>query len=763
MLRKLWHFIKRIFGIVFIILFLAIIAVVIFIMTFDLNRYKDFTAKKLTLLLDRPVTIESMHTKLALIPTITISGFKIGNNEPFQDKAPLLTIQKMDAELELAPLLNSQINIHKIHVDEANINLFKSSDANNWILSSKDKDTDNQNSSAPKHTSKIDLQKSIHLNIVTIGKLNATYNDSGRVYNTTINNLEMKNFYMLSGELVYNKQKFTFNLNTGSIFDLLNQTPNFAYDVKIQSRLANLTLNGKIGDFKQLTGLQTTFSLRTSNLKNALAFLGIKHQLIPPQSAQVKIQVSGSEKELAVKQFNLNINSDKDLTVTGTGSLKNILTDPVLTLTIKAQLADNKLTDLWHVQPMTLNGDITVTPNSFKTTTATLDANRSDARLAADIKFGNKIPSISLAWASNFLNIYDFIKKTNAKPNETTQTSSKEPAQKFQIPWSMLKQANMNVNLNIKHLQVNDWFTDYVGITTKSTLYDGVLKFPFELTTLGGKVNGVIDANAGNSTLSFNVTGNDLNLNGLRPLNQDIQNVILQTKIRGNTKGVNVHDLLSNLNGKIVAQTNQGEIINKWFVNLPKVLNLTKKKQNVSFSNTDSRILITCAAANINISKGNIVGKDQLALETNTLNLTAGGNVNLSQKTMNILLHPSLPNNQADDWLDLSKYIRIQGPFDKLTPRVDTEQVAGNLIQAGVNKLIGGEQQTAVVQSVSGSMCRNVLKNETFGQDKKTSASTKASEKQPQKNQNSQPQTPSKKQFEQQLLNSLFQALAPQQ
>ena len=108
MLKKLWRFIKRIFGIVFIVLFLAVIAIIIFVMTFDLNHYKDFTAKKLSVILDHPVTIESMHTKLALVPTITISGVKIGNNDPFQDKAPLLAIQKMDAELELAPLLNSQ-------------------------------------------------------------------------------------------------------------------------------------------------------------------------------------------------------------------------------------------------------------------------------------------------------------------------------------------------------------------------------------------------------------------------------------------------------------------------------------------------------------------------------------------------------------------------------------------------------------------------------------------------------------------------------
>ncbi len=762
MLRKIWHFIKRIFVILLILLFLAIIGLVIFFMTFDLNRYKDLAAQKLTLILDRPVKIESMHTKLALIPTITITGFKIENNEPFQDKAPLISIQKMDAELELAPLINSQINIHKITLDEASVNLFKTKNENNWTLSTSTK-TEKADNTPKKTVSKIDLQKNIRLNSVTIGTLNATYDDSGKTRSITLNNLEMKNFHMLSGEVLYNKQKFNFNLNTGSIFDLLNQAPNFPYDLKIQSRLANITANGKIGDFKALTGLQITLSVRTNNLKNMLSFVGVKHPLIPTQNSQLQIQASGSTSEMAIKQLNFNINSDKDLTLSGTGTLKNILKEPVLTLDAKAQLHDNKLSELWRVQPMTLTGDFTITPSSFKTKTTTIDANRSDLRLAADVKLKEKIFNISTALASNFLNIYDFVKKTeNKKTDSGENTTANTPSKEIQIPWQILRKMNVNLNLNINHLQANDWFTDYIGITTQSTLYDGVLKFPFELSTLNGKVNGLINANAASQTISYDITGKDLNLNGLRPLNQEIQNVILQTKLTGKTKGADVTNLIKNLNGNVIAETNKGQIINQWFANLPKVLNLTKKKQNVSFSNTDTRVMIHCAAANINIVDGIITGKDQLALETNILDLSAGGNINLPQKTMDLLVRPSLSDGTAEDWTSLAKYIRISGPFDKLSPRVDTEQVTNNLIQAGISKLAGLETQTTTSQKTTGAMCQNVLGNNALIKKAKAPTQTKPAEtKQPQ----AQPQKPvnQKQQFEKELLNSLFQALTPQQ
>ena len=175
MLRKLLRFLKKIFLILFVLIFLVAIAVAIFIFTFDLNRYKNLTEQKLSLLLGRPVTIESMHTKLSLVPTITINGFKILNNEPFQGKSPLLSIQKMDAELELAPLLTYNINIHKVSLDKATINLLKAADKNNWALKS-NSTSSTEEKSAAKNT-KINLQKNLRLNVVNIKELLVHYED----------------------------------------------------------------------------------------------------------------------------------------------------------------------------------------------------------------------------------------------------------------------------------------------------------------------------------------------------------------------------------------------------------------------------------------------------------------------------------------------------------------------------------------------------------------------------------------------------------
>ena len=770
MLGTLWRIVKRILIILLILIILAAIGVTIFIMTFDLNRYKDLAEKKLTEVLNRPITIESMHTKLALVPTITITGFKIANNQPFHDKDPLLSIKKMDAELELAPLLNSQLNIHRVNIDSADINLFKEQDNNNWTIQATAKPKTEQKQPDKVKANKLDLQKNLHLNFVNINTLNLKYTDPQQTQSLTINKLQVKGFHIFSGEIAYDKYTFNFTLNSGTIFDLLNRSPNFPIDLKIQSRLINLTLNGKIGDFKDWSKLQATISMRSNNLKNLCNFFKIKHPLIPTQNAQLQFQLNGDMKKMTIPQASFNINSDKDLVIKGSGELKDLLTKPVLTMDIKAQLFENRLVDLWHVQPMNLAGDISISPNSFQTKKITIDANRSDMRVAANVQLKNKKYNISSAIYSDFLNIYDFIRKVEDpdQPQETEpQNAITKTKASTQIPWDLAQKINLNLNLSIKHFQARDWLNDHLGITTRPTLYEGVLNIPFEIAALNGKLAGTLKATASDQVISFVTTGSDLNLNGIRPLSHEVQNVILQAKATGKTKGADVSTLLKNLNGQIVAQVNQGEIINKWLTSLPKMLNLNKKKQNVSFSNTDARMMIICAAANMNIVNGVVTGKEQVALETNSINLSAGGTINLVEKTMDVLVRPSLSDGTADDWLSLSKYIRITGPFDRLTPRVDTEQVTGNLIQIGMNKLIGSDNQLTEVKTLAtGEMCQNVLGKDALIKTAKVKQQAPTQKKkdntQPTATQQPKP-AQTKQQFEQELFNSLFQALAPQQ
>ena len=128
--RKIFLFTKGALLALLVSVVVLAIGIAIFIFTFDLNRYKDFTEQKLTQVLQHPVTIDSMHIKLSLVPTITIQGFKISNNDPFKEKVPLLVVPTMHAELELAPLLARSIDIHSVNLQKAEVYLAKKGEKN---------------------------------------------------------------------------------------------------------------------------------------------------------------------------------------------------------------------------------------------------------------------------------------------------------------------------------------------------------------------------------------------------------------------------------------------------------------------------------------------------------------------------------------------------------------------------------------------------------------------------------------------------------
>lgn len=758
MLKKIIKILKKLLVIFLVLVLLALLALTLFILNFDLNKYKDKAEEKLSQALQHPVSIGSIDTKLALVPTITINNFQISNNESFQDKAPLLYIKQMDAELELYSLINAQISIRKIDINVANLNLYKNQQQDNWSIPSAT-NSENTNSGTQKTTSKLTANK-LRVDDIFLNTLNVSYNDASSQQNLVFQNIHLSHFHILDGTIVYNKQTFSISANTGSLFNLLNKIPNFPVDIKIKSKMGNLNLNGKIGNMVKISDLQATILGQTSNLKTLCNFFAIQHPMIPTKSANIKIQMTGSLAKMDIKQFNFNINSGRDLTLTANGTGTNLNNNPVLNLNTKLQLLSPNLANLWKVQPMSVVGDIQLSKTGFKTTKTTIDANRSDIKLAAEFqKVKDNAYKLALVFNSDFLNPNDIIKLQNGdtKKEEQPVADKSKSQSDFVIPYDILKATTANLNINIAHLQVGSWLGGHIGVNTQATLKDGQLKAPFKLTLLDGTLSGALNGQASKQQWELTSTASKINLNGIHALQQDLQNVVVNAKTTLDSKGATMPELLQNLSGKVVVQTNQGQIINKWFTSLPKALNLTKKKQNVSFSNTDTHIMISCAAANINIKNGVISGKDQFALETNALDVLVGGSVDLPQKTMDIVLQPTLvDNDKVNDVLSLSKFVRITGPFDKLEPKVDTQQTANALIQAGLSK-IAPNLNTQSTTNNKNTICQQVLGKDALIQTEKPAQ--KQSKSTTQKQTTTQ-QKSAKKQFKEQLINTLFETLS---
>ncbi len=749
---------KTLFLTLLLLVLLAVSAIGIFLWTFDLNHYKNLAETKLTELLKHPVQIQEMTTQLSFIPTISISGFKILNNEPFQEEKPLLDVQKMSAELELIPLLNSQINIHRISIDSANLNLIQEKDTNNWEI----KTTGTSSSQQTKTASQTNQQKiksdNIQLNLIDIKTLNVAYTKDKKTQKLAANKLQLKQLHILSGDFVYENQAINISLNTSPVFEFLNMKNTFPIDLKITSKLFNLSVNGKVTNLKQPSNIQAVISLSSTNLKNSLNFFKISHPLIPSQAGQLNLQFSGDQKKLDIKQANFDINAQKDFSFTAHGTLRNLLKNPTLSLTANARLLDSKTSKLWKVAPMALKGDFTLTQNSVKATKLNIEANRSDIQLSGDFSWKKQPYTLQLDMTSEYLDYRDFF--LSEQSTTAANTATKKGATETTIPWDLLNKFTATTSVQIKHLQATDMLTGLISISAKPTLKQGLLQAPFEARLLEGNLTGALSAKAATQQIEMVLATNKLNLDGIRPVGQQVQNLILNSKIELASKGDTKTSILKNLKGHITAQTQQGRILNPWFINLAKTLTTYRKRKNSALNSSDEKITITCAAANLNIKQGVIIGQDQIALETNVLNIVAGGTINLAEQTVNINAYPSLPfEGKLDEVLSLSKLIHITGPFNKLTSQVDATQAAVSLLEKGLNKWTKNNSSTNNLSLNRGQLCQNVLGTTT------TSKATDKKETQPKKQttqaaSGSNQKKSAQDQFKQQLADSLLKALS---
>ena len=179
---------------------LLIVAVGIFLATFDLNHYREFAEKKLSLILDRPVQIGAMHTKLSLIPTIEISNFRILDSK--ENPNPILEIPQMDATLKMVPLIkNFQVDIQKIDVLLVSVNLTNMTFKDKKQESQKNQQTENEKKEAnPKHT--LDLNN-FWIKNITVNRTLLRFMNKGEKDAIELNNLVIKDLNNLKFQVAY--------------------------------------------------------------------------------------------------------------------------------------------------------------------------------------------------------------------------------------------------------------------------------------------------------------------------------------------------------------------------------------------------------------------------------------------------------------------------------------------------------------------------------------------------------------------------------
>ena len=112
---------KKFLIVIISVLILLALAIAVFALTFDANRYKGVLITKLEESMDRDLTIDNISLNLWHGLGIEVRGVVIKDrNKTWND--PILTIKSLNASIEILPLLKKDIQIQRLRIPDLSIN-----------------------------------------------------------------------------------------------------------------------------------------------------------------------------------------------------------------------------------------------------------------------------------------------------------------------------------------------------------------------------------------------------------------------------------------------------------------------------------------------------------------------------------------------------------------------------------------------------------------------------------------------------------------
>ena len=725
--------IKKIIIAIVALIVLLIVAVGIFLATFDLNHYREFTEKKLSLLLNRPVQIGAMHTKLSFIPTIEISNFEILDSK--ENPKPILQIPQMDATLKIVPLIkNFQVDIQKIDVLLVSVNLTN--------MTFKNKQNDTTKNKEPEKGEKESSQKQI-LNLdnfwiknITINRTLLRFMNKGKKDAIELNNLIIKDLNNLKFQLIYHKKNFNVDGSFGILTKLIIEQKELPINLKIKQGIATLTLKGQIGNLPKMEKIKINGTLNMSKLKTFLKTWDIDLSNAFDTNLSTKFYLDGNLEKLKISNFETNI-ARESFIIKATGEALNLKENPIVKLNLDINLKEGELSKKANLNPIEFTTDLLIDSHSLNLNNLLFRSGHSDLSGNFKADWKEKL-TIQPNLKSSYLDLKDILKEGVISKKQTKSQSQEKKQtlawQKKRINWDILQQFDINGKIDIDHLFATNLITTYIGISLQANSKNGVLNSSIKSTALSGQIVANLNLNAKKQTVQLNLTGQDLNLDKIRAVYPRVHDAHINTEISLDTKGRTYKELFANADGKIITELLEGAVIvDKWFNSLPLTLNAAKRKTDfLDFSTSDNKTEILCATVNLPIRNGILVSNNSIAMQTTAFNIVLDGSINMKDETLDLRLIPSVDESkQTNQLLNLTQFIQITGPWNKPSWRLDKKAIASNLLNTDSTIQTNSNSQFGLCESALG---RKVNMEHPNKMRQKPSKSTPKQQRKPQEN-----------------------------
>ena len=662
---------------------LAIIALTIFLLTFDLNSYRSYITEKLSETLGRPVEIGHMEMKVSMIPTVKISNIKISNPDHISSEDPFVSVTSAEATLAIAPLFSKRIEVQNVKADVIRLNLIQNGARDNWTI-----ETPKQKEKV-KSEAKSKSAWQVRVDSISAQQILVNYKNADKNYQLKLSDFSLKQLKVLSVTATWNEMPFKLTATVDDLLKLMRKEPDYLFNIEIVGADSTVKLAGSIGDTVSFKKLLLNADINGGSLKQTLADFAINHAAVPAQPFALSAVLQGDLSKFDVTKFEFALGGNK-LKADFTGVLESVTRNPTVDMKGKVALSDWTLGQVWGIQPFNSDLDFNASKSEINLKRFSYLAGRSDIQFSGKLALLKSRPNITLNIYSEYFSLQDILQeKENKYHGQVAQDQKKNlTIPDLPVPLGFLKSFDGAFSVSMPHWHVSDKITGYLGTVGVLSVKNGVLStHDFRVNLLGGNMvsDAVINANNGQQ-FALKVKGSNFNLNDVKALNTVIKDGVTDFDVNVTARGNTVHQIISSLNGDLEIEIPKGMIIDQFFNNdIVEALG-GRKKRSVNYSTSDQVNELLCGAVKVKIENGEIKAQNNIALETPHVGFLVGGQIRLVDAWVNLSMRPivyQIQQTTADKILNVAtRAVRVIGNVPNVNFEPDTtEAIKGFLDQ----------------------------------------------------------------------------------
>ena len=431
-------------------------------------------------------------------------------------------------------------------------------------------------------------------------------------------------------------------------------------------------------------------------------------QGVPSQSVQASKQRSDSNTFVAIQDFSVKnarityrdgaaaprIYQIQDLSLQESGAYTALKLDAQqdkVRFGVRGKItAIRKILDDWNQTPLKIGADLNI------------DINGKSIALKGDVlKKVDTLPSFDVNLSSKSFDLAPLLGGTAVAASGGKIPSKphiKAPSPYFfspeELPFDLLPVANGVINLSVAELNLPD-SAPFKNLSAQIEFKDdriNLRKVNFQFGSGSAQAEGHIQGyQEKNPEIVAKGQANGYSLEQV--LLDDAGSAQVkggETQVAFDLRGTgrSLHQIMGSVTGKAQISIGQASIptnyVNEggdFLISLFDAVNPMRKKSN--------KTVLDCALAYLPVTNGLVSIKDTIGIETNRLDITLSGNINLKTESINLNIYPREKSGLTSG-LDLANLVKLQGTIQNPELGINKAGVVNSAVAIGLGILTGG-------------------------------------------------------------------------